>query len=46
MQSIFATSSAEAEYIAAYDAYKEAVGLGNSFLGLVLDISVPKFTTF
>ncbi|GJY60450.1 hypothetical protein Tco_0461107 [Tanacetum coccineum] len=37
-QSIFATSSAEAEYIAAYDASKEAVwvrkfisGLGNSF---------------
>ncbi|GJR23630.1 retrotransposon protein, putative, ty1-copia subclass [Tanacetum coccineum] len=34
-QSIFATSSAEAEYIAAFDASKEAVwyGLGNSFLG-------------
>nr|GEY28888.1 hypothetical protein [Tanacetum cinerariifolium] len=35
-QSIFATSSAEAEYIVAFDASKEAVGLENSFLGLVL----------
>nr|GEV35385.1 hypothetical protein [Tanacetum cinerariifolium] len=35
-QSIFAISSAEAEYIVAFDASKEAVGLENSFLGLVL----------
>nr|GEV79773.1 hypothetical protein [Tanacetum cinerariifolium] len=33
-QNIFATSSAEAEYIVAFDASKEAVGLENSFLGL------------
>nr|GEX46148.1 zinc finger, CCHC-type [Tanacetum cinerariifolium] len=33
-QSIFATSYAEAEYIAAFDASKE-VGLGNSFMGWV-----------
>ncbi|GKF96642.1 hypothetical protein Tco_0292463 [Tanacetum coccineum] len=35
-QSIFATSSTEAEYISAYDASKEAVWVGNSFMGLVL----------
>nr|GEY82667.1 hypothetical protein [Tanacetum cinerariifolium] len=35
-QSICTTSSTEAEYIAAFDASKEAVWLGNSFLGLVL----------
>nr|GEU35169.1 putative retrotransposon protein [Tanacetum cinerariifolium] len=35
-QSIFATSSAEAEYIATYDAFKEAVWVRNSFQGLVL----------
>nr|GEX10472.1 putative retrotransposon Ty1-copia subclass protein [Tanacetum cinerariifolium] len=35
-QSIFATSSAEAGYIATFDASKEAVWLENSFLGLVL----------
>nr|GEW09050.1 hypothetical protein [Tanacetum cinerariifolium] len=75
-QSIFAASSAEAEYIAAFDASKEAVwvrkfisGLGvvptieehismycdntraidianESGITKVLDISVPKFTTF
>nr|GEU95626.1 retrotransposon protein, putative, Ty1-copia subclass [Tanacetum cinerariifolium] len=39
-QRIFATSSAKAEYIAAFDASKEAESLK------VLDISVPKFTTF
>nr|GFB14127.1 hypothetical protein [Tanacetum cinerariifolium] len=39
-QSIFATSSAEAEYIAAFDASKEAESLK------MLDISVPKFITF
>nr|GEW79746.1 hypothetical protein [Tanacetum cinerariifolium] len=35
-QSIFTTSSAEAEYIAAFDTSKEAVWLENSCLGLVL----------
>nr|GEW24106.1 putative retrotransposon protein [Tanacetum cinerariifolium] len=35
-QSIFTTSSAEAEYIVAFDASKEAVGLENSFLGLII----------
>nr|GFA00175.1 hypothetical protein [Tanacetum cinerariifolium] len=49
-QSIFATSSAEAEYIAALMLPKKPCGLENSFLGLeslkVLDISMPKFTTF
>nr|GEV54590.1 hypothetical protein [Tanacetum cinerariifolium] len=45
-QSIFGTSSAEAEYIAAYDASNNAVWVRNSFIGLVLDIFVPKFTTF
>nr|GEY43364.1 hypothetical protein [Tanacetum cinerariifolium] len=35
-QSIFATSSAEAEYMAAFDASKKQYRLGNSFLGLVL----------
>nr|GEZ83765.1 retrotransposon protein, putative, Ty1-copia subclass [Tanacetum cinerariifolium] len=35
-QSIFATSSAEAEYIAAYHASKKAVWVRNSFLGWVL----------
>nr|GEY29483.1 hypothetical protein [Tanacetum cinerariifolium] len=35
-QSICTTSSAEAKYIVAFDASKEAVWLGNSFLGLVL----------
>nr|GEZ32488.1 putative retrotransposon Ty1-copia subclass protein [Tanacetum cinerariifolium] len=37
-QSIFTTSSAEAEYIAAFDASKEVMWVrkGNSFLGLVL----------
>ncbi|GJT89406.1 retrotransposon protein, putative, ty1-copia subclass [Tanacetum coccineum] len=46
-QSIFATSSAKAEYIAAFDASKEAVWVRKfiSGLGVVLDISVPKFTT-
>nr|GFB18314.1 hypothetical protein [Tanacetum cinerariifolium] len=34
-QSIFATSSAEAEYIAAFDASKEVVWVWNSFLGWV-----------
>ncbi|GKA84690.1 retrotransposon protein, putative, ty1-copia subclass [Tanacetum coccineum] len=34
-QSIFATSSTDAEYIAAFDASKEAVGFENSFMGLV-----------
>ncbi|GJZ22624.1 zinc finger, CCHC-type containing protein [Tanacetum coccineum] len=42
--SIFATSSAEAEYIAAFDASKEA--LMNLESLKVLYISVPKFTTF
>nr|GEW90508.1 hypothetical protein [Tanacetum cinerariifolium] len=41
-QSIFATSSTEAEYTAAFDASKEAVWESLK----VLDISVPKFTTF
>ncbi|GJW13990.1 hypothetical protein Tco_0018123 [Tanacetum coccineum] len=35
-QSIFATSSTNAEYIAAFDASKEAYGFANSFLGLML----------
>nr|GFB81586.1 hypothetical protein [Tanacetum cinerariifolium] len=35
-QSIFATSSAEAEYIAAYDASKEAVKVRNFIFGLVV----------
>nr|GEV71493.1 retrotransposon protein, putative, Ty1-copia subclass [Tanacetum cinerariifolium] len=34
-QSIFATSSAEAEYIVAFDASKKRYGLGNLFLGWV-----------
>nr|GEV11470.1 hypothetical protein [Tanacetum cinerariifolium] len=33
-QSIFATSSVEAEYIVAYDAFKESVWVKNLFLGL------------
>ncbi|GJZ83662.1 hypothetical protein Tco_0648835 [Tanacetum coccineum] len=42
-QSIFATSSAEAEYIAAYDAYKEAVWVMKfiSRLGVVTTIEDP-----
>ncbi|GKC16921.1 hypothetical protein Tco_1013703, partial [Tanacetum coccineum] len=35
-QSIFATSSVEAEYIAAYDASKEVVWVRNLIMGLVL----------
>nr|GFB68445.1 putative retrotransposon Ty1-copia subclass protein [Tanacetum cinerariifolium] len=35
-QIIFATSSAEAKYIATFDASKEAVRVRNSFMGLVL----------
>nr|GEU29719.1 hypothetical protein [Tanacetum cinerariifolium] len=43
-QSIFATSSVEAKYIAAYDAFKEAVWVRNFIfrLGVVLIIEDPK----
>ncbi|GJW76092.1 retrotransposon protein, putative, ty1-copia subclass [Tanacetum coccineum] len=51
-QSIFATSSIEAEYIAAYDALKEAVWTRKFIYGLgvvptrLLDNIVPNFITF
>ncbi|GKE46280.1 putative retrotransposon ty1-copia subclass protein [Tanacetum coccineum] len=45
-QSIFATSSVEAEYVIASDASKESVWLMNLESLKVLNISVPKFTTF
>ncbi|GJX72434.1 retrotransposon protein, putative, ty1-copia subclass [Tanacetum coccineum] len=44
-QSIFATSSAEAEYIMPMMLLRKPFGLGNSFLGSVLDIFVPKVHT-